>query len=490
MKRKFIFLLVCLPVIVLLGHEPVDASVRTEKGQYVVEGAEGHAVIRNGNKATARDEALKMAYRDAVDKAASECAPGISGNRNYSAMKDRLNAKALSLVKNFKVTGEEVRGDEIYITGSCNVSEKSFDGVLGPEVISMLGNPRVMIIVDETVGGKAPFISTVETELLQQFEKAGYLIVDKEQAEVLLSLDPSKAFGDPSLLANAAKTLKADVIVLARANAGASAHAQRYGINMYKVSGQVQVKAVLTKTAYQITTTTYSGGSGKNWVGSPTSGVGGIFKNGASRAANELIYKIAYKMAAGSAIPGMTVNVKLAGASYSDLAKIKERLLDMEGDSGEVFVRSFENGLLELDVISGKNADGIAAYLADFVEVNGMTAQTVSARVRPQISGGSVAVSKDTPAPGKVIDIQIGNVRDFKDTVPIEKALRDFIGQSGKVSGSYEGTVYDVSITYPEGAEDIKSTHDIVQVLEGIKIRIDGAGEKFIKGWRKGGWLW
>ena len=80
-------------------------------------------------------------------------------------------------MKNFKITSETVSGDTLFITGSCSVGERAFDGVLGPEVISMLGNPRVMIIVDEESGKNA---SVVENELLNLFEKAGYLIVDKD----------------------------------------------------------------------------------------------------------------------------------------------------------------------------------------------------------------------------------------------------------------------------------------------------------------------
>lgn len=193
------------------------AKVRAERNTYFIEDAQGQAVIIDGKK-QAREEAKRMAYRDAIDKAMDMFA----GNPD-SDMRNKVFAKSQSMVRNFKITSETISGDVLYITGSCSVGEKAFDGILGPEVISMLGNPRVMIIVDEESGKNA---SVVEDELLRVFENAGYLIVDRDQAQTLLALDPRKAFSDPETLAGAAKTIKADIIIVARSSSGAS-HAER-----------------------------------------------------------------------------------------------------------------------------------------------------------------------------------------------------------------------------------------------------------------------
>ena len=359
MKRLIVLFIIFSGVSFFLSP-PSESSVRFDRGTYYIDDAEGQAQIIDGKKAAAREEAKKAAYRDAVMKVSRECAGGILEMENYGTVREKMfNA---GMVKNFKITSERVEGDTLFIKASCRISERSLNGVLGPEVIAMLGNPRVMIVVDERVGGKAPFISTVETELNRVFQKAGYLIVDKEQAESLIALDPQKSFSDPSLLTAAAKKLKADIIIVARATGGASAHAKLYGINMYKSSGTVQIKAVLTQTAYQISTTTYSGGSGKNWGGSVN--VGGIFRRGAEQLASELIYKIAYSMAsANTSLGGITVNMKIAGAKFDDVERIEGRLREIAGSQGNVFERSYSDGVLEVDVVSGKTARDIASLI-------------------------------------------------------------------------------------------------------------------------------
>ncbi len=475
MKRKLFVLFMAL---LCLNATPSYASVRTEKDTFFIDDAQGHAVIRNGNTKTARDEARRMAYRDAVSKAAEACVSGLSAK-----VKTKAADKSPSLVKNFKVTSETISGDTLTLTASCTVSAKSLDGVLGSEVISMLGNPRVMILVDEQIGGKAPFISTVETELLRQFEKAGYLIVDKEQAETLLALDPKKAFNDPAMLTAAAKTLRADIIVVARATAGATAKAQRFGIKMFKVGGSVQVKAVLTKTAYQITSTTYHGGSGNNWVGSSTSGVGGIFKSGAARAAEEIIYKIAYKMASTSPGPDslITVNIRVAGVSFKDVETIEERLREFAGDGGNIFERLYENDTVEIDVVSAKTARNLASFLSDYAEIKGVTAQTVTAQMEAPVAAAP-------SQPQVVINVYIDNVKNDIDAHEIEKALQELAGTAGKVSISYTNPALNITITYSKNPGDSQDSDAIVKTLKGMDIRIDDASASSIKGWKGSIW--
>ena len=111
--KKFLvaaFIVVC---IVSLCAPSFAAKIRSERNNYFIDDAEGYAVIRDGKKSAARDEARKMAQRDAIDKALEMFA----GSTDES-MRNRVFAKAQSMVKNFKITSEIVSGDTLYITGS------------------------------------------------------------------------------------------------------------------------------------------------------------------------------------------------------------------------------------------------------------------------------------------------------------------------------------------------------------------------------------
>ncbi|MBQ4402498.1 MAG: hypothetical protein II832_10055 [Synergistaceae bacterium] len=475
---------VFMALIVSLSITPSFAArVRAERNTYFIEDAEGYATIQDGKKQQAREEARRMAYRDAIDKAMEMFAGSTDAE-----MRNKVFAKSQSMVRNFKITSETVSGDTLFITGSCSVGERAFDGVLGPEVISMLGNPRVMIIVDEESGKNA---SVVENELLSLFEKAGYLIVDKDQAQTLLALDPKKAFSDPEMLAGAAKTIKADIIIVAHATSGA-AHAQRFGIHMYKPSGTVQLKAVLTKTAYQISSSTISRGSSK-WQGS--SSAAGIIRSGIRQAAEEIIYKIAYRMAsAGSALGGVTVNIKLAGASFKDMENFTSYLKE----TGQVFERSYSKEMSEIDLVSPKSARNVASLISDYslpggkIEVDGLTAQTVSAIVRPIAPQKKEEVKQGVQY--VVINIFLDKLGE-DDARRIEYELRKFVGSGGEVQGDFQDPQLTVNVRFAKDSDGIRDVKEIEAFLKndmkskGVELLIDKPEGNSIKGSKPGGIL-
>jgi len=294
--KKLLFAL----ILILVFAAAAQAKVRLENGLYIVDDAEGYAPVVNGKKAAAREEAKRMAYRDALEKALGACVTGITEMENYEVTRDKVFSKSAGIVKNFEVIKETVDEDGVLnIKGVCKVAEKALDGVLGPDVIASLGNPRVMILIDERVGDETPFISAVESETLRIFERAGYLIVDPDQTKTLLHLDAKSAFSEDPV---AAKTLRADIIIVGRAYANAFD-----GITLYGVKGTVQLKAVLTKTAYQVTSKTVERATGKKPAQTVEGGAERCFKEATGAAADEIVYKIAYNMAsAGSALGGVT----------------------------------------------------------------------------------------------------------------------------------------------------------------------------------------
>ena len=459
---------------------PLYAGVRTEKGSYFVDDATGQAVIKNGQKAAARDEAKRLAYRDALEKALGNCVAGIDQMQGYEATRDKIFSKISGLVKNFKITNESVEGDTLTITGSCQVSEKSLDGFLGPEVIAMLGNPRVMILVDESAGKN---VDLVEGELNKIFERAGYLIVDADQAKTLLALNPQTAFSDPEMLEGAAKTIKADIIVVAKAT-GSSSSFTRYGVKIYNTSTSAQVKAVLTKTAYRISSQTFYGGKKNSLQG----GVGGSLVSCVDRAAEEIIYKIAYNLAsAGSALGGITVNIKIANASFKEVEEIEEKLREFAGKESHLFERSYENNMLEIDLVSGKTARNVASFLSDFANVEGLTAQTINARV---VRASAVPIAQETMDESKSINIRIENITGFEAAIPVENTLRDFIGSTGEVKSTFEGSALEITVTSKQGAKDAKSAQDIAMFLQNNDIRVDKVQDDSITAWKQPkGWF-
>jgi hypothetical protein len=365
---------------------------------FIVDDAEGYAPVNNGNKNAAREEAKREAYRDALEKALGAQVTGVTEMENYAVVRDKVFSQTTGLVKGFDITREWEDEDGLFhLTAICKVGATALDGVLGPAVIDAIGNPRVMILIDERIGDKKTFLSFTEGETLRIFEKAGYLIVDPDQARALINIDPEAAYDDPARLMDAARTLRADVIILGKAYGSAFHTGKIEGIAMYGVKGSVQLKAVLAKSAYQISSSTIERSTGEKPALSVEDGAKRCFAEASALASKEIVHKIAYALASGSAggVPGITVNIRISGVSFTETESIAEGLRELAGKSGGVYEREYKDGILEIDVVSEKTARSIASFLSDNgVEIESVTAQTIVGKF------GKGAKALNSSAPG------------------------------------------------------------------------------------------
>ena len=429
--------LLAFVVIVLCSLLPMqaEAKVWAEGGMYIVDDATGQATVLDGNKVNAREEARRAALCDALLKVLDACAPGVAEKEGYAATREKLVAKAPSLIKGFRAAGEQVDKDGVMtLKGTCRISESALDNLVGPDVIAMLGNPRIMLFIDEMIGDKAPFVSTTEMELQRLFGKAGYLIVDPAQAKALLKLDPSVAFDDPEKLSEAARTLRADIIIVGRAIAGAETKQKVHGVTLYRVGGTVQLKAVLTQTAYQLAYATASQNTGKKPALSVGSGAERVLQQATSQATRQILYKIAYGMASvGAHLGGGTVNIKIADTPFQEVDTLEKYLKEIAGEGGKLFERSYQNNLLELDLVSGKKARDVANALAQRgIQVEKLTAQTIVGRIPVGPGPGPL------PVPSVTVTVAVREVKSFEEEKIIEEAVTRFVGEDERVTGQYD----------------------------------------------------
>ena len=358
------------------------AAPKPPAGKFITVEAEGYAPIVDGAKNKAREEARRSLMRDALEKAIGAYVTGITEMKDFEVVKDKVFSQSQGIVKRMDIQKEWEDADGLlHLSASCDVAEAALDGVLGPVVIDALGNPRIMVLLDERIGDKPSFLSTAEGEVLRVFEKAGYLLVDPTQAGALKEIDlaAARSAGDPEKLREIARNFQADVLIYGKAYASAYANQQVSGVRIYGVRSTVQLKAVLSASAYQLGSDTYEE---KQKGTSVEDGAIRGLKPTASRAGKSLVNKIAYALISGSAggIPGRTVKLKLTDVAFKEAKALKEELSGLEGVTG-VYQRQFRKGELELDVVSDKTAEDLASILSDRgCEIEGVSEALVEGR--------------------------------------------------------------------------------------------------------------
>ena len=351
-------------------------------GKLITVEVEGYAPIVDGAKNKAREDAKRSVMREALEKALGAYVTGITEMKDFEVVKDKVFSQSQGIVKRMDILREWEDSDGVlHLSAVCDVAEAALDGVLGPAVIDALGNPRIMVLLDERIGDKPSFLSTAESEVLRVFEKAGYLLVDPTQAGTLKDIDlaAARSANDPEKLREIARDFQADVLIYGKAYASAYADQKISGVRIYGVRSTVQLKAVLSASAYQLGSDTYE--EKQKGTSLEDGAVKGL-KPGASRAGKSLVNKIAYALISGSAggIPGRTVKIKLTGVAFKDVKALKEELSGIEGVTG-VYQRQFRKGELELDVVSDKTAEDLASILSDRgCEIDGVSGSLVEGR--------------------------------------------------------------------------------------------------------------
>ena len=353
-----------------------SSSIMQETGNIITVVAEGRSPVIDGRKAEARNSARRELIRNALDLAVGSFVESVTKVENYETIVDRIFSQSEGMVRQISVIDEWVDEEEmLHMKAECKVSEVKLDSKLGPAVIDAIGNPRIMIMLEQ--GAAQSAVQTV-------FEKSGYTIINPSHAQVLkdIDLDAARAAGDYSKIRDTARNFRADVIIMGHANAATVNKQRVLGQTLYAVASSVRLEAVLSDTAQTIGSEEFS------WRPKRAADCSLSYSEGAARGLNEcgvraassIVNKIAYALTQGimGGIPGRTVKIIITNIDYGTARNLKNALSLLQGVSG-VYQRRYVNGNeLELDVVSDKSADELAGVLADSnFNITGVTAALV-----------------------------------------------------------------------------------------------------------------
>jgi hypothetical protein len=367
MKSRLPIFLVCFVFLFcIFAPAKVSAQQAASDSEKIVE-VEGCAAIRDGDESAARQAAEREACRSALEKGIEFYVEGITKIKNFEDIKDKIFSQAEGIVKDLKVNREWVdEGGVLHISATCRVALAALDDVLGPAVVDMLGNPRVLIFIHEWIDDATVFFSTTEGEVLKVFEKAGYRVIDQTQLDQSLKEIDAAQYSQPAFLHDLARLCRAEILISGRAYSRVSSRQKIQGINFVGVRSTVQLEGVLTDSAYIV---------GLDTADAKTIGVTlndaaiNGFRKAAPTAARNIVHKIAYQMIRGTLLGGRTVNVKIANMLFQDARTLENALKNVDGVKA-VCRRGYGktdlgDKTLELDVVSDKTTNEIAEVLLD-----------------------------------------------------------------------------------------------------------------------------
>jgi hypothetical protein len=335
-------------------------DVKPDKEQFVEVEAEGVVAPVPGNILATKDQGLMAAQRNAIEKAVGVYITGQQIVSQAVMIEENIFSRTAGYIKEYKILSEAQDGEffktKIYAKVKLGDVKKDLDALGLLIRTKKVGNPRVMVIIDEETDGKPSSEKTAETIIVQQLLAAGYRVVDKDQMEKIKEEDKLKAaaLGDEKAAALIAKKFDADIAVAGKAKSSV----RKSDI----ISGAYTAGAVLNTKVIKVT----SGDllfavnkTGSLWDLTPEMAVSKAVTKAATDASGEFVKNIAEKLF-DSAIG----KINLTG--INSINKLNNFLKMVKGYDGvsSVAARSFIDDTAEIEIeLKYGNMQTIAAKL-------------------------------------------------------------------------------------------------------------------------------
>lgn len=308
---------------------------------------EGYASILNGRKDLAREAALQNAFRRAVEQVVGVAIESKTVVKDYELLNDKIFSRSRGFIKSYRILSEKSEGDSFRLSIFASVSryklEQSLDDV--GLLIKKIGKPRIAVVLMEQncEGPNAPG-GLVETRLISDLGKKGYLLVDRQ---ALLAVEHELARGSADqtdAVVRAAAAGGAEVVIIGQATARPAAALS--GTNLRPVQVSISCRAFDVDTGTLLATAVVN--QQALHVNPSTAGSEALQK-----AAVELTENLHRQMIAAwtKRLSGLrTLHMTIASLPFDEIRLIQDRLKEQLVQVEDVHDRGYRNQQLSLDL--------------------------------------------------------------------------------------------------------------------------------------------
>ncbi|HKI98759.1 MAG TPA: hypothetical protein VKB51_09825 [bacterium] len=337
----------------------------SQEGEATVVEAKGVASYYPKDVARSRDEAIEAAQRDAVEQASGVFISTETQMRNFDLVSDEVLSNSKGFIRNYEVTKEGQDGPfyNVFIRATVVKAAfiKNFEDAL-ENLYRRVGKPRIMLVVQEfdSNGGSGddadkekPQLDVVEKEIRKILLKEGFTFVDAR-------VSAKGGLSDQERLLTAARTSKAEIVMLGRARIGAKSMLQKFNI----VEASVGLDVIRTDNG-QVLASDVATGKGLH-INEDTAAVTALQK-----AADEITPKIMQQVSylwIKEKNEGQRIEMVVKNASFGDLLNLRRALGNTVKGVRKVSQKSYRNGVGMLELESRDPTDRLAEslYETDF----------------------------------------------------------------------------------------------------------------------------
>ncbi|NLW87551.1 MAG: hypothetical protein GXY38_11820 [Planctomycetes bacterium] len=348
-----------------------------------------------GEGKAAEERATQDALRKAVEEACGVFLTGRSQTKDYKLVYDKVFADAVGYVKEYKVLEISSNGSVTSATIKALVSTQKFehDWASIAHTVSAEGNPRVMIIVAESVYTDPRSSIPVDTAGIIQprledfFLSKGLRLIDQATASAVSNRDKQLAVikDDVSELAAIGARFKADVVVAARAIARYGKPIAIEGQTLYQFSGNMSVRVIQADSAALLASKAFPAASSNSF--NLAGGGEKVLLKLADDNKEALLAEIVEAWRKRAQVK-RTIDISIAGMDFEGFKVLRDKLSSMAGVRS-VNLRQLAEGVADVEVDCEFDLQRLADMLTELEGVKLAVVEISANRLKLKVSGAN-----------------------------------------------------------------------------------------------------
>lgn len=346
---------------------------------------EGVGAIVGGDAARARDEALRDAYRRALESAGVQVT-SLTEVRSFQLFYDYVLTRAEGYIRRWDILSERSDGGLYRVRIRAEVARGSIRGDTGALelLVEMMGNPAVMVLID--AGRWHPFTDVFENELAGALADAGYHTVDARQLEQIRRAEVIRYLyvsGDRETAIALGVRTGADLLLVGRLDIQDLGGVPISGVWLRSVSAVASYKLIGAATGQTLlASSAQAAAPDLTW---DSAGVAAARKLGRA-VGDKLVWEIPRRFGPIFS-QGRTVQLIVIGADYDTLTRLVAVLKAIRGVDGRVYLRSFDGQVAVIDLKTNQLIEtlltGLLAERSLSITVVAASATRAEIRVTP-----------------------------------------------------------------------------------------------------------
>ena len=200
-------------------------------------------------------EAISDAKRRAVEKGAGAYIYSQSKTKNFVLVKDTILARSAGYVQKFTPIGKPVKTEDgaVELKAKVVVSVKGIEDTWGvvTNLLTELGRPKVMVVINERIDRFAQEESTLQTAIENMLLKSGFLLVNSKQLKAIerKNLQAAIDAGKDDVVQAIAKQYGAQLFITGTAAATSGGTWRYAGVRFHRYGSDCRVKCYRSDTA-------------------------------------------------------------------------------------------------------------------------------------------------------------------------------------------------------------------------------------------------